>query len=312
MTNLNNTYIKNEKGELRDLYIAECVKQGLSTASDRPISLVEGDYIENDNGVIYSSNKERLGRLSKELTLADLRKQQPTVFDAVAWFEGCLINHTRGDAQIFYYDGGYNIGGNGVLVSTVSKCNQCVDDLAMWANKPKGAHAPYTAYNYTNHKLNNPVAPIETQLSSAVTTLKAMGYTWNGGEQWKPPLGDAPEYIKPRVKIDYVKVNPNKEGDAYWECARDFANGVELFIDELGARAVIDNDELLFTYKCNKLWRKVEAELTWQDEVLEVVNSKVADFEAPYIEFKDDEVIIDGRLNIEVFKSICKLVTSLT
>lgn len=30
---------------------------------------------------------------------------------------------------------------------------------------------------------------------SAVRTLENMGYTWNGGELWKPPLGKPPAYI---------------------------------------------------------------------------------------------------------------------
>jgi hypothetical protein len=31
--------------------------------------------------------------------------------------------------------------------------------------------------------------------STAVKTLKSLGYSWNGGEQWKPPIGKSPEYI---------------------------------------------------------------------------------------------------------------------
>lgn len=31
---------------------------------------------------------------------------------------------------------------------------------------------------------------------AAVKTLEGMSYTWNGGELWKPPVGEAPDYIK--------------------------------------------------------------------------------------------------------------------
>lgn len=38
-------------------------------------------------------------------------------------------------------------------------------------------------------------AAARTRERSAVKTLEALGYTYHGGEQWKPPLGKAPDYI---------------------------------------------------------------------------------------------------------------------
>lgn len=38
-----------------------------------------------------------------------------------------------------------------------------------------------------------------TAESSAVKTLESLGYVWNGGEQWKPPIGNAPSYITDEI-----------------------------------------------------------------------------------------------------------------
>lgn len=34
------------------------------------------------------------------------------------------------------------------------------------------------------------------KMQSALTTLEGLGFTWEGGEQWKPPLGKAPYYLR--------------------------------------------------------------------------------------------------------------------
>jgi hypothetical protein len=36
---------------------------------------------------------------------------------------------------------------------------------------------------------------------SAVTTLSGLGYTWHGGQEWKPPLGKRPEYLEPGLLL---------------------------------------------------------------------------------------------------------------
>ncbi|UXY12035.1 hypothetical protein N7922_05775 [Kosakonia sp. ML.JS2a] len=41
-----------------------------------------------------------------------------------------------------------------------------------------------------------PPAPVAVpEHRAAVATLESMGYTWNGGQLWKPPIGKAPAYI---------------------------------------------------------------------------------------------------------------------
>lgn len=46
----------------------------------------------------------------------------------------------------------------------------------------------------TDTTMGSPISQ-RTVESSAVETLKSLGYIWNGGEQWKPPVGKAPSYI---------------------------------------------------------------------------------------------------------------------
>ena len=38
-----------------------------------------------------------------------------------------------------------------------------------------------------------------TAESSAVKTLESLGYVWNGGELWRPPIGKAPSYITDEI-----------------------------------------------------------------------------------------------------------------
>jgi hypothetical protein len=40
-----------------------------------------------------------------------------------------------------------------------------------------------------------PLTDAEPQFKAAVATLEHHGFTWNGGEQWKPPLGLPPAFI---------------------------------------------------------------------------------------------------------------------
>lgn len=216
--------------------------------------------------------------------LADLRQmQKPTVFDVVNKTKSVATTQhsatevfvrTNGSLAGRFETGTYcqreSMKHEAEWICTIEEFNQCVDDLAMWANKPKGVHA----HNYTNHKLNNP----------------------------QP---------KPRMKVEYVVIN----GGDKVICGVFASESVYyLHANSHDSRGVQYSEvKSLEALSCaSTVYRKVETPMTWQDEVLDVVNSKVADFEAPYIEFKGDEVVIDGRLNIDVFKSICKLVTSLT
>lgn len=57
-----------------------------------------------------------------------------------------------------------------------------------------------------------------TAESSAVKTLESLGYVWNGGEQWKPPIGNAPSYI-----TDEIDNTVTQRGERYGL----FADGVK-------------------------------------------------------------------------------------
>jgi hypothetical protein len=94
--------------------------------------------------------------------LADLHKKGKTVVDAVNAYKAELVVGVS--AAFVTYDshlGCYGIGSNAcreeTRVCTIEEFNQCVDDLSKYANKHKGAHAPYTAYDYEQHKLDNKV-----------------------------------------------------------------------------------------------------------------------------------------------------------
>lgn len=159
--------------------------------------------------------------------------------------------------------------------------------------------------------------PKRTKGSTAMATLKNLGYTWNGGELWKPPLGKEPDYIKP-VKVEYEKVDKNAEGGKYWECARDFA---EMPTNSLVARTnppecsvmswmnIKDNDELLREYRNDRIYRKVEREVSWQDEVVQFLDSYSSYDFNKYIGFKNANG--DTAMQADFIK-LCHLVASMT
>ena len=100
---------------------------------------------------------------------------------------------------------------------------------------------------------------------------------------WKPDLDaliklqdehDKKQSKPNRTKTEFVKVDKNAEGGKYWECARDFAEGgCEFFADGNKYLPVTNNDCLLANYKAGLLYRKVENEATWQDEVKEYLSN---------------------------------------
>lgn len=55
-----------------------------------------------------------------------------------------------------------------------------------------------------------------TAESSAVKTLESLGYVWNGGEQWKPPIGNAPSYI-----TDEIDNTVTQRGERYQYTSSD-------------------------------------------------------------------------------------------
>jgi hypothetical protein len=63
-----------------------------------------------------------------------------------------------------------------------------------------------------DHKLLGDVSTPEqrTLASTAVKTLESLGYAWNGGELWKPPIGKAPAYV-----TDDVDTTITQRGERY-------------------------------------------------------------------------------------------------
>ena len=57
-----------------------------------------------------------------------------------------------------------------------------------------------TSHYYILRKIPKPeptlLEPTMAKESSAIKTLESKGYTYHGGEYWKPPLGPIPDYIK--------------------------------------------------------------------------------------------------------------------
>jgi hypothetical protein len=96
--------------------------------------------------------------------------------------------------------------------------------------------------------------------------------------EWKEPLGvdvnsvpcpscgdriSKPEAVKPRVNVEYVKVDVNGENGKYWECVRDFAEGYFEFGCLMSDKRhdVLNNDDLAGFYNASNLYRKVETEI---------------------------------------------------
>jgi NTP pyrophosphatase (non-canonical NTP hydrolase) len=50
---------------------------------------------------------------------------------------------------------------------------------------------------------------------AAVDTLTRLGYSWHGGVLWRPPLGDAPDYIKPSLTLGALR-RANAARQAEW------------------------------------------------------------------------------------------------
>lgn len=71
-----------------------------------------------------------------------------------------------------------------------------------------------------------------------------------------------------KTKVEYVKVDKNADNGAYWECARDYAEGnCQFFTDGDSALPVDCNNTLLSNYISAMLYRRVETEVTWLDEL---------------------------------------------
>jgi len=147
--------------------------------------------------------------------------------------------------------------------------NMLIEPFAPRKNKgvqPCGDDAPVVLEYYRNHKDFGNEKRYAGQVDWAcVTTNKS----------WKPDINELiklqdahDKQAKPkRTKVEFVKVDKNADNGKYWECARQFAEGeCEFYSDALGCCGVKSNDFLLTHYKSGYLYRKVEREVTWQEE----------------------------------------------
>ncbi len=161
MINLNNKYVPNADGKLRDLFIAECEKQGVKPNSERTL---DGGYhflAACLGGVHGLCAIDVASPCLTPLTLADF-EQKKTVFDAVNYFKGAV---SRSSFKYLTEDatGNWlwreNLHGNPLVICTIEEFNQCVDDLAKYGNKC----APHSvaAYSYEQYKKDaQPTKPL--------------------------------------------------------------------------------------------------------------------------------------------------------
>lgn len=79
---------------------------------------------------------------------------------------------------------------------------------------------------------------------------------------------------KPKMKVEYVQVDKNGDGGAYWECAKDFAEGVEFTVKANELQIGVGIEDLLARYKSGNLYRKIETAVTWGDILVKTLKTK--------------------------------------
>ncbi len=138
---------------------------------------------------------------------------------------------------------------------------------------------------------------------AANRTLEFLGYTYHGGEQYKPPLGNPPAFKCKYEKIDTSKVKLWELMQAEEEESVCFYDSVK---NEVGGAALVE------VYNNNTLYRKVA--VTWQDALKEFVCTGCtfikshSEIGAAWI---DGELEGDAAWDKEFIK-MCHLVASMT
>lgn len=150
-----------------------------------------------------------------------MRDTKKTVVDAVNYYEGHLMNHTRDEAQIFYNkDTEYCIGSSGFLVCTIEEFNQCVKEMS--------EHTTALEFAIYSDKIKSPLDPRITNMAD----------------------------IKPRMKIKYVECDnlrvalekfESQSGEFYWA--------------DYGIDRITSVRSLALAYGKLTLYRKVETEI---------------------------------------------------
>ncbi len=117
-----------------------------------------------------------------------------------------------------------------------------------------------------------------------------------------------------KTKVEYVHIKSNDI--AFWEIAKEFAESDICNIHFLSVHddmvEVACNDILLSNYKSRNLYRKVETEITWRDELEEFLDGSLTchDSDSPWHHVSDDWVKFDGKFNNKDFIAMCHLVSN--
>ena len=116
--------------------------------------------------------------------------------------------------------------------------------------------------------------------------------------------------VKPRMKVEYVKVDKNAEGGAFWECAKYFVDNNLFYRNHSGeGYPIVSNcHELLQKYEASNLYRKVETEITWQNELDTFLGKNSALYS---IECPSKHIHLDVEITPERFVEMCRLVSSM-
>jgi len=300
MIDLKDTYIENDNNEKHDLYIAECEKQGFYQGINPALTQENADYVQVFNGEwIYTNFNDD----HKQITIADLK--QKTVVDAVNYFKGefplyCKDSHEDMSQVIEAMKGfdGYSKGeltnGNSVrdneywsVICTIEQFNQCVKEMSeiasandfekytaarrfIAASKPtKPKPFLQTGEDFEHTKTLNFILDRMIEVHGEHESVDYIHKLRNAiifVESAESPKQKV-ELSKPRTKVEYVRV-----ADSIFDLKQDFECGKLYCQDEesedycvcgYGERNLIDD------YIHDNLYRKVEREYTWRDELQE-------------------------------------------
>jgi hypothetical protein len=97
------------------------------------------------------------------------------------------------------------------------------------------------------------------------------------------------EPVKPRVKVEYVEVR-----DFSFDLKADFDEGT-LYIDEMADEytQLKDESEVAFNFMNGVLYKKVESEMTWQDEVVSLLGSAYGTASLSHLVEQDADLFIE-------------------
>lgn len=135
---------------------------------------------------------------------------------------------------------------------------------------------------------------------AAIRTLESLGYAWNGGEQWKPPLGEKPKWLE--TEVDYERLDENtklSELVAIWEDNELFTLSMEQY------KEVFDLDRVIRLHRDGGAWRKIERPVNW--------DAKAREFLTEHDTGKNVAWSVGGwKLNMEDMVKFCHLVAEYT